>query len=548
MANRLASATSPYLLQHADNPVDWWEWGPEAFAEAQRRDAPVLLSVGYAACHWCHVMAHESFEDEATAAYLNEHFVSIKVDREERPGRRRGLHAGDDRDDRPGRLADDLRARPRRQPVLRRHLLPRPAAARAAVVPAGARGARRRVARPRPTRYAGWPATLRDHLGSRRLRRPGGPGADDRSTAAVGRLGRGVRRGARRASAARRSSRRRWCWSSCCGTRRAAETARPADGRRRPSRRWRAAASTTSSAAASRATRVDARLGGAALREDALRQRPAARRSTPAWGDAAGGAGRPGDRRLPAPRAAHRRGRLRLRAGRRHRGRRGQVLRLDARPAAPRCSARTTAPGRPSCFGVTATRHLRARHARRCSCAQDPDDAERRFADVRRRLLRRPRPTGSARPATTRWSPPGTGWPISGLCDAGPAARRAVVRRRRGRPPAGCCVDLHLVDGRLRRVSRDGVVGRHAGVLEDHGCVAAGFLALTQATGDAVWLERAGGAARRRARRASGPTTAASTTPPTTPRRWSPGRATPPTTPARPGCPRWCTPWRPTPR
>ncbi len=85
MANRLANATSPYLLQHAENPVDWWEWGPEAFAEAKRRDAPVLLSVGYAACHWCHVMAHESFEDEATAAYLNEHFVSIKVDREERP-------------------------------------------------------------------------------------------------------------------------------------------------------------------------------------------------------------------------------------------------------------------------------------------------------------------------------------------------------------------------------------------------------------------------------------------------------------------------------
>ncbi|MFT4011537.1 MAG: thioredoxin domain-containing protein [Nocardioidaceae bacterium] len=85
MANRLANATSPYLLQHAENPVDWWEWGPEAFAEAKRRDTPILLSVGYAACHWCHVMAHESFEDPVTASYLNAHFVSIKVDREERP-------------------------------------------------------------------------------------------------------------------------------------------------------------------------------------------------------------------------------------------------------------------------------------------------------------------------------------------------------------------------------------------------------------------------------------------------------------------------------
>ncbi|WP_406202591.1 thioredoxin domain-containing protein [Kitasatospora sp. NBC_01560] len=83
--NRLASATSPYLLQHADNPVDWWPWGPEAFEEARRRGVPVLLSVGYAACHWCHVMAHESFEDDDTAGYLNERFVAVKVDREERP-------------------------------------------------------------------------------------------------------------------------------------------------------------------------------------------------------------------------------------------------------------------------------------------------------------------------------------------------------------------------------------------------------------------------------------------------------------------------------
>ncbi|MFH8800213.1 thioredoxin domain-containing protein [Streptomyces sp. NPDC017936] len=85
MANRLAHETSPYLLQHADNPVDWWPWSAEAFEEARRRGVPVLLSVGYSSCHWCHVMAHESFEDRATADYLNEHFLSVKVDREERP-------------------------------------------------------------------------------------------------------------------------------------------------------------------------------------------------------------------------------------------------------------------------------------------------------------------------------------------------------------------------------------------------------------------------------------------------------------------------------
>jgi uncharacterized protein len=83
--NQLAQATSPYLLQHSDNPVDWYEWGPEALERARAEDKPILLSIGYAACHWCHVMAHESFEDEETAALMNERFVNVKVDREERP-------------------------------------------------------------------------------------------------------------------------------------------------------------------------------------------------------------------------------------------------------------------------------------------------------------------------------------------------------------------------------------------------------------------------------------------------------------------------------
>ena len=85
MPNRLARSTSPYLRQHADNPVSWYEWGPEALGRAKDEDKPILLSVGYSACHWCHVMAHESFEDEEIAALMNERFVNIKVDREERP-------------------------------------------------------------------------------------------------------------------------------------------------------------------------------------------------------------------------------------------------------------------------------------------------------------------------------------------------------------------------------------------------------------------------------------------------------------------------------
>ena len=85
MTNRLSSEASPYLRQHRDNPVDWYPWGEDAFAAARRRNVPILLSVGYSACHWCHVMAHESFEDAETAAIMNALFVNVKVDREERP-------------------------------------------------------------------------------------------------------------------------------------------------------------------------------------------------------------------------------------------------------------------------------------------------------------------------------------------------------------------------------------------------------------------------------------------------------------------------------
>ncbi|MGO1465667.1 MAG: DUF255 domain-containing protein, partial [Candidatus Corynebacterium faecigallinarum] len=83
--SRLAGTSSPYLTAHADNPVDWWPWGPEAFAEARRRDVPVFISIGYSTCHWCHVMAEESFEDPAVAAVVNETTVPIKVDREQHP-------------------------------------------------------------------------------------------------------------------------------------------------------------------------------------------------------------------------------------------------------------------------------------------------------------------------------------------------------------------------------------------------------------------------------------------------------------------------------
>src|SRR5947209_12692684 len=85
MANRLAQESSPYLRQHAENPVDWYPWGDEALALARQEDRPLLVSIGYSSCHWCHVMAHESFEDPEMAAVMNRSFVNVKVDREERP-------------------------------------------------------------------------------------------------------------------------------------------------------------------------------------------------------------------------------------------------------------------------------------------------------------------------------------------------------------------------------------------------------------------------------------------------------------------------------
>ena len=154
--NRLAQETSPYLLQHADNPVDWYPWGDEAFARARAEDKPILLSVGYAACHWCHVMEHESFEDEETARLMNERFVCVKVDREERPdvdGLYMDAVVGDDR---PGRLADDGLPHPGRAALLRRDVLP----ARAALLdaelprraPCGGRGVPRAAATTSSTR------------------------------------------------------------------------------------------------------------------------------------------------------------------------------------------------------------------------------------------------------------------------------------------------------------------------------------------------------------------------------------------------------------
>ena len=133
--NRLAQESSPYLRQHADNPVDWYPWGDEAFATARERDVPILLSVGYSSCHWCHVMAHESFENADIAAEMNRRFVSIKVDREERPDIDAVYMEATQAMTGSGGWPMTVFMTPEGAPVLLRHLLPTGTSRRASVVP-----------------------------------------------------------------------------------------------------------------------------------------------------------------------------------------------------------------------------------------------------------------------------------------------------------------------------------------------------------------------------------------------------------------------------
>ena len=207
-ANRLAGETSPYLLQHAHNPVDWYPWGPEALGRAVELDRPIFLSIGYAACHWCHVMERESFEDPETAAFLNAHFVAIKVDREERPDLDALYMGAVQAITGQGGWPMSVFLTPEGRPVLRRHLLPGHAAPRDAVVPPGARGRAPRLVRAARAssrrRAGGWSQALAEQ------QRAGvggaGPAAGGVLAEARRRDRRGVRSRSTGAGAARPSS------------------------------------------------------------------------------------------------------------------------------------------------------------------------------------------------------------------------------------------------------------------------------------------------------------------------------------------------------
>ncbi|WP_028659540.1 thioredoxin domain-containing protein [Nocardioides insulae] len=490
MPNRLAHATSPYLLQHADNPVDWQEWGQEAFEEARRRNVPILLSVGYAACHWCHVMAHESFEDETTAAYLNEHFVSIKVDREERPDvdavymQATTAMTGQggwpmtvvlDHEGNPFFAGTYFPDQPRQgQPAFTQVLQ--------ALSDAWAN-------RGEEIRSVG--AGVRDHLQQLRVSGEVAPVTVDTMRAALEKLadefdpmsgGFGV--------------------APKFPPTMVLEWLRRLPGAGIEDSRIRHMTNRTLSALA-RGGLYDQVGGGFArycvdrgwvvphfekmLYDNAQLLGLFARTGTPL-----------GDR------VARETADFLLCELRTEQGGFASALDADSEGEEGRFYVWTPAQLREALgkedgnwaaqtFAVTpsgtfegGTSVLQRRH--------EPDDDptfRARLDDVRRRLLaareERVRPARDDK-IVAAWN----GLAISGLVDAGlllhePRYVDAAVEAGR------LLVDVHLVDGRLLRVSRDGVAGPHAGVLEDYGCVAAGFLALAQATGEATWLARATG-------------------------------------------------------
>jgi uncharacterized protein YyaL (SSP411 family) len=476
--NRLGAATSPYLLQHAGNPVDWWEWEPAAFDEARRRNVPVLLSVGYAACHWCHVMAHESFEDEATAAYINEHFVSIKVDREERPDvdavymdatTSMTGHGGWpmtcvlDHDGNPFFAGTYFPDQPRHgQPSFRQVL--------EALTDAW-------LTKPEEVqRVAG---QLREHLG-RVTAMAAGAISEETLADAVSLLEReydGVNGGFGTSpkfppSMVLEFLRRRGARSMLVGTLEAMARGGIYDqlgggfARYSVDAAWVVPHFEKMLYDNAQLLGVYARVGGPLCdriaRETAdflLRELCTAEGGFASALDA-DSEGVEGKFYAWSPQELI------------------EVLGPDDGVWAAGALEVTTA-GTFEHGSSTLQRLV------------EPEGLEdlARLDDVRRRLLEAR--TQRVRPAlddkvVAAWN----GLAITGLCDAG--LRLGERRYVDAAVAAGELLwRVHLADGRLRRVSRDGVVGAPAGVLEDHGCVASGFLSLVQATGDAVWLDRA---------------------------------------------------------
>ena len=478
MANRLAHATSPYLLQHADNPVDWREWGDDAFAEARERGVPVFLSVGYAACHWCHVMAHESFEDHATAAQLNGDYVCIKVDREERPDvdavymEATVAMTGQggwpmtvvlDHEGNPFFAGTYFPDRPRGgQPSLRQVLT-----------------AVSQAWRDRPDDVRRVAGELRDHL-ARQVSAAGEPLSPADLDAAVATLASD--------------------FDEQHGGFGGAPKFPPSMVleflRRRSDVDERAARRLDRTLEAMARGGLHDQLGGGFARysvdagwvvphfekmlyDNAQLVGLYARRGGPLGDRVAQGTADFLLRELRTPEG-------------------GFASALDADSEGEEGRFYVWTPEQladvlgvedgswaTDLFEVTGTFE---HGTSTLQLPRDPDDWE-RFDDVRGRLLaareRRVRPARDDK-IVAAWN----GLAIAGLCDAGRQLDRDEYVDA-ALTAGQLLVDVHLVDGRLRRVSRDGRPGAPGGVLEDYGAVAGGFLALCGVTGEVEWLDHA---------------------------------------------------------
>ncbi|MBM7516086.1 thioredoxin domain-containing protein [Nocardioides nitrophenolicus] len=490
MPNRLADATSPYLLQHKDNPVDWWEWGPEAFAEAKRRNVPILLSVGYAACHWCHVMAHESFEDQATADYLNAHYVSIKVDREERPDVDAVYMQATTAMTGQGGWPMTVVMDPEGAPFFAGTYLPdqpRHGSPSFTQVLQALRGAW--VDRGDDVRRTA--ASVAEHL-RKEASLPAYALTGERIDGAVATLAQE--------------------YDAMAGGFGDAPKFPPTMvleflRRYRGESVQQARHMLARTVAAMAGSGMYDQVGGGFARYAVDRAWVVPHFEKMLYDNAQllGLYARLGSEL--GDRIATETADFMLRELRTEQGGFASALDADS-PAEPGGHAEeglfyawtpaqlievlgpTDGAWAAELFGVTeegtfehGMSTLQLRHY-----PQDPADRS-RLADVRRRLLaareQRPRPARDDK-VVAAWN----GLAISGLVDAG---------RRLGRPDyveaaratAELLERLHVKDGRILRVSRDGVVGAHAGVLEDYGCVASGLLALAQATADGRWLRLA---------------------------------------------------------
>ncbi|MFC6708137.1 thioredoxin domain-containing protein [Flexivirga alba] len=477
MANRLADSLSPYLRQHADNPVDWREWSPEALQEAADNNRPILLSVGYAACHWCHVMAHESFENLEVAAAINQSFVAIKVDREERPDIDAAYMTATTAMTGSGGWPMTCLLTPDGKPFFSGTYLPKPQFLQLL-------SAAKHAWETQPDEVRASGQNVATQLAAAATR-----GA---STALTAEVTANAVTTLRQSYDARYggfggapSSRRPWCWSFCCATTRAPVTAMPWPWSSTAARQWLVAASTTSLPVASHATAstrpgrcrtsrrcstttrnccVSTRTCGAPLKARLSPELPPRQRNSSSATSGRPTAASPA-RSTPTPR--------------------GSSTTYVWSPSDLRATLGDE-DGRWAAELLGVTEEGTFEHGTSTlQLLRDPDDQS-RWELIRTKLMdrrsRRPQPDRDEK-VVTSWN----GLAISALAEAAMILQESEWLDA-AMASAEFALDRHLVDGRLRRTSLGGRVSGAPGVADDYGNFAEALLVLHQATGEQRYL------------------------------------------------------------